>query len=111
MKSALYSLTIAVIVMFALPISQLRTVTVTVECCCPDPTKCHCPDHDKDPSQQPTMKACHKSSNAFEAPTVPQFTAVASETVTLPARAIAAIDHALTHPHLPPSLAAPRGPS
>jgi hypothetical protein len=110
-KSALYSLTIAVIVMFALPISQLRTVAIAVQCCCPDPTRCHCPDHGKDTSQQPSIKACHKTSQTFEAPTVQTFTPVAIESVSAPVQAIATVDHALTHPHQPPSLAAPRGPS
>jgi hypothetical protein len=110
-KSALYSLTIAVIVMFALPVSQLRTISITVECCCPDPTKCHCPDHDEDSGQQPSIKACHKSSQAFEAPAVPPFMPAVVEAVSVPARAIATVDHLLTHPHQPPSLDAPRGPS
>jgi len=108
---ALYQIAIAVIVLCALPVSQLRTISITVQCCCPDPTNCHCPDHDKDPSQQPTIKACHKSSQAFEAPTVPAFLSIAHEVVSSPARVIATIDHDLTHPHQPPSIEAPRGPS
>ncbi len=111
MKSALYWLTIAVIVMFALPISQLRTVSITVECCCPDPTKCHCPDHEGDPGKQPTIKACHKSSQTFEAPSAPPLIEIAVEAVSAEPRVIATIDHALAHPHQPPSPEAPRGPS
>lgn len=111
MKSALYSLTIAVIVMFALPISQLRTVSITVECCCPDPAKCHCPDHEPDHGAQPTIKACHKSSQSFEAPSTSPVVLAAIETLVTPPRVIGTIDHALANPHLPPSLPAPRGPS
>lgn len=111
MKSALYSLTIAVIVMIALPVSQLRTTSVAIQCCCPDPTRCHCPDDKGGHGPQPTMKACHKSSPAFEAPAPAPLVATAVETVTAPPRAIALTSHVLSHPHLPPSPDAPRGPS
>ncbi len=102
---------VAVIVMFALPLSQLRTISIRVECCCPDPSKCHCPDHEPNTSQQPSIKACHKSSQAFEAPTTPAFLPAAIEAPSVPARAVAQAHYSLTHPHEPPSLDRPRGPS
>jgi hypothetical protein len=110
-KRALYSITVAVIVMFALPVSQLRTVSIRIECCCPDPAKCHCPDHEKGTSQQPSIQECHKSTQAFDAPTVPAFMPVAIEVTSAPARVVAAVDHTLADPHAPPSLDRPSGPS
>ncbi|CAN5822778.1 hypothetical protein BH11MYX3_BH11MYX3_45720 [soil metagenome] len=110
-KSALYSITVALIVLFALPISQLRTVSIRVECCCPDPTNCHCPDHEKNPNQQASIKACHKSSQAFEASTSPEFVPAPIETLSVPPRVIAVVEHAPTLPHESPPLDPPRGPS
>lgn len=37
---------VALIVALAMPVSQLRTMSVVKACCCPDPSNCHCPDHD-----------------------------------------------------------------
>lgn len=111
MKSALHSVTIALIVLFALPISQLRTISARIVCCCPDPTRCHCPDHQKTSSDQASMRACHKSSQAFDAPTVPLVVMASTEAVSVPARLISVVEHAPTSPHEAPPLDRPRGPS
>jgi hypothetical protein len=110
-KSALSSIVIAMIVIFALPISQLRTVAITIECCCPDPHKCHCPDHKADTSGQPSIRDCHKSAQVFEAPTAPSATIAVIAIATTPARTEISVHHDLTTPHHPPILERPRGPS
>ncbi len=111
MKSALHSVTIALIVLFALPISQLRTISARIVCCCPDPTRCHCPDHQKTTSDHDSMRACHKSSQAIDAPTVSVFVTAPAETISVPTRVIGMVEHAPTKSHEAPPLDRPRGPS
>ncbi len=72
--SAVTTFVVAILLALAVPVSQLRTVTITKSCCCPDPTKCHCPDHDPHKSSQSELRACHQSQHAHVAPTTPAFT-------------------------------------
>lgn len=102
---------IAVIVIFAVPVSQLRTMSVRAECCCPDPTRCHCPDHDSPVPGHATMKACHRTTDVSIGSSLPEFPAPPAVAVGAPARRVATVAVALRLPHAPPSPARPRGPS
>ena len=102
---------ICVIVMLAVPVSQLQLETTRVECCCPDQSKCKCPDHDKDVPTQATMKACHKTATFLANASVPAFPLPADPAVDAPTRVAMHVAFATTQPHEPPSPARARGPS
>ena len=74
---------VAVVVALAVPVSQLRTVSTIVTCCCPDPSHCHCPDHKADHSKDPSIRACHKTQHDTVAPQAPTFVAAATEMNTI----------------------------
>jgi len=104
-------LLLAIAVALTVPVSQLRTVAITTTCCCPDPTKCHCPDHKPGQPDDASMRACHKSTEAHVAPQLPSFSppqvAVAiAAPVTAPAFRAAPQD-----PHEAPGPDEPYGPS
>lgn len=111
MARTLYSIMVCVIVMLAVPVSQLQVETTRVECCCPDQSKCKCPDHDTDAPSQATMKACHKTSTILAGASVPAFPLPADPALHVPARAATHVAFATSQPHEPPSPARPRGPS
>lgn len=111
MTRALYTLIVGVIVMLAVPVSQLRTVSVRVECCCPDPDQCKCPDHDNHGPVQTTIKACHKKSDAVASASPSGFALPNIAVVDAPVDAVAVVQIPLTNPHDPPSPDRPRGPS
>jgi hypothetical protein len=108
---ALYSIMVCVIVMLAVPVSQLRLVSTRIECCCPDPSNCHCPDHGKDTPAQDTMNACHKSSTTFASADAPAFSPPDVTAVAAPAEHVTTVAFIVTEPHEPPSPDRPRGPS
>ena len=93
------------------PMSQLPTIDTQTECCCPDPAKCKCPDHDKDESTVPTMRACHRTSRDFVAPGLPAFVAPALVIAAPPAPIALTIEHALASPHSSPPPQRPDAPS
>ena len=64
---------VALVLALGVPVAQLRLVSVKTECCCPDPSNCHCPDHGKDRSTQSTMRACHKTQQLSVSPELPVF--------------------------------------
>lgn len=111
MTRALYTLLVGVIVMLAVPVSQLRLVVDRVECCCPDPEQCKCPDHDKKGPSQTTIQACHKKSEAIANAASHAFAMPTVTVIARPAEQIASIEFPVTEPHEPPSLDRPRGPS
>lgn len=102
---------VAFLVALAVPVSQLRTLTIIRECCCPDPNDCHCPDHKADPGGHTTMRACHNTERAVIAPELPVFgpPEVAVRPVT-PVIAVV-ITPALTSPHAAPPPTRPDAPS
>jgi hypothetical protein len=102
---------VAIVVAFAVPVSQLRTVSVIKTCCCPDPENCHCPDQKPDSSTQPSMRACHNSERAIVAPELPAFQAPVVAIVATPAPVVIAIDHAIVAPHQAPPPTRPDAPS
>lgn len=102
---------VAIVVAFAVPVAQLRVISVVKTCCCPDPDRCHCPDHKSDPSSQPSMRPCHNAERAFVAPELPTFRPPAVAVVPAPAVAIIAVDPAIPAPHPAPPPDRPDAPS
>jgi len=76
---------VALLLALTIPVGQLRTIDVKTSCCCPDPTRCHCPDHAKGPVDQTQLKACHRTTQAHVAPTLPAFAAPVVAVTDLPA--------------------------
>jgi hypothetical protein len=108
--SAASTIVVAIVVALAVPTSQLRTFTVVEQCCCPDPSNCHCP-HDADRSTQPSMRVCHKTQHEIVSPEAPAFAAPQVALVTSPARVIALAPAPIPAPHVAPVLARPDAPS
>jgi hypothetical protein len=102
---------VAIAVALAVPVAQLRTVSIVAWCCCPDPSNCHCPDHEPDSSTQPSVRACHNTQQVMVAPEAPAFAAPAVAAAPAPAVAAAVIDPALAAPHPAPPLPRPDAPS
>lgn len=102
---------VAFLVALAVPVSQLRTITVIRQCCCPDPSNCHCPDHKADPSGAASMRACHNTERAVISPQAPVFDppAVAVAPVTLAVAVV--IAPSLPAPHAAPPPTRPAAPS
>jgi hypothetical protein len=108
---ALYSFMVAVTVMLAVPISQLRMVTVRTACCCPDPDNCHCPDHGKHTPGKTSIKACHKNSEITTSAAAPELIPPLRVAIEMPPLRVAEIAIPLGQPHEPPSPERPSGPS
>ena len=104
-------LIVTLLLALTMPVSQLRTVTIDVSCCCPDPESCHCPDGSDGNGDQPHLETCHKYTQVHVAPVLPAFTApVAGALPAAPARATA-VNHVLGAPHAPPPPPRPAAPS
>ena len=102
---------VAVVVALAVPVSQLRMVSVVHHCCCPDPDDCHCPKPDADHSNQPSMRTCHGTTDLLVAPQTPSFTEPVVAIVDRPATVAAAPSLPLMSPHDPPPPTRPDAPS
>lgn len=102
---------VALVLAFAVPVSQLRTVIVEKSCCCPDPSHCHCPDHEPSKQSQPSLRACHQTQHTIVAPTLPAFAAPALASADAPAPRTALVVHQLRDPHSAPPPARPDAPS
>ena len=109
--AAVATCTVALVVALAVPFSQLRTFAVVSTCCCPDPSHCHCPDHEPDHSGQPGMRACHRESHEVVSPASPSFAAPRVEVAFASPRVVPASIVPLGTPHTPPPPADPDGPS
>jgi hypothetical protein len=105
------TIVVAILVALAVPVSQLRTISIIKTCCCPDPSDCHCPDHKADPSQQPSMRACHNTERAIVAPELPAFRAPAITIAQAPAVAAARVAPPIAAPHPAPPPTRPDAPS
>lgn len=102
---------VALVLALAIPVSQLRTARVEQSCCCPNPARCHCPDHDPSKPTQPQLRACHQTTHITVAPTLPAFAAPAVAEVSAPVVEIVAVVLASQSPHAAPSPARPDAPS
>jgi hypothetical protein len=109
--TAASTIAIAIVVALAVPVSQLRTQWIAKSCCCPDPAKCHCPDHKPERGTQPSMRACHNTTHTIVAPDAPGFTAVAMVEIAAPARIALVAVSTLGQPHAPPPREQPDAPS
>jgi hypothetical protein len=102
---------VAICVALAVPVSQLRLRTVIIECCCPDPAHCHCPDQQPGSTGGPSMGACHKTQHELVSPEAPAFAAPMIP-MSPPQVALAyAEPPALASPSSSPDPAPPYGPS
>jgi len=102
---------VAIVVALAVPISQLQTTTIVTECCCPDPSNCHCPDHKPDHSGQPMLRACHRTKHELVAPQAPSFTSPQIAIAIAPPRVAPAAIVAPPALHESPVVDEPYGPS
>ena len=104
---------IAAMLAMAVPVSQLRTMSVRIECCCPDPDQCHCPDDAaaKPLSGQPSMRSCHRSTDILASSVLPELDAPWPVELDAPYRRVVTTLFALRLPHDPPSPARPPAPS
>lgn len=100
---------VAIVVALALPVSQLRLVTVIASCCCPDPDRCHCPDHGPD-GEDTSIQQCHRSADTLESAAAPAV-ALAPRVELVPVRAATVVHHVVPQPHASPVGERPRGPS
>lgn len=111
MTRTLYSLIVGVLVMIALPVSQLRLATIRVECCCPDQDHCKCPDHGKHTPGQPTMQACHKKGEAIASGSSAELSIPQIAGIDVPAMQVVHVAFVISEPHEPPTLPRPPRPS
>jgi hypothetical protein len=103
-------LLVALVVLLAVPVAQLRMVDIEASCCCPDPDRCHCPDHE--PSNGPaSFRACHSSATVLVGGHVAAFTPVIAAPLRAPVRRIIALETHLPAPHARPTAARPAAPS
>lgn len=109
--TALSTAMVALVLALAVPASQLRTISVTHSCCCPDPAKCHCPDHDGRGPGQPVMRACHQTTHVSIAPVLPAFTAPAMVILSAPVTETVAAFRPLLAPPAAPTPNRPDAPS
>jgi hypothetical protein len=102
----------AILLALGVPFAQLHTVDDRIECCCPSPEVCKCPDHDASKTDETTMRSCHKQGpqlqhgghhGAFVPPPIIRIIAVARPEIAM-APPIAA-------PHAPPPPERPDAPS
>lgn len=109
--TALTTLVVAILLALCVPVSQLRTVAVKQACCCPDPTHCHCPDHDAKKGTQSELRSCHRSQQVTVAPTLPMFTEPVVTVAIAPVIPVAAPLHEIHEPHAAPAPVRPDAPS
>jgi len=86
-------------------------VTVIIECCCPDPDHCQCPDHGPDDNPHSTLEPCHRTVNTIESPGTQSFAPIVTATELVPTRALVAVHHTHATPHEPPTPERPSAPS
>jgi len=110
MRFALSTVAVAFALILALPVSQLRLLTLVEQCCCPDPDHCQCPDHPSD-SSQPTLSQCHKTIDTLESTGGPSFAPSVAIAELVPTRVPVAVHHTDSMPHEPPSPERPSAPS
>lgn len=109
--TAASTIVVAIALAIIVPVSQLRTVGTAVECCCPDPDQCKCPDHKPDKGTQPAMQACHKKSQDFVAPVLPAFVPPTIDIANAPHQVAVAVEYPLSSPHPAPPPRRPDAPS
>ena len=104
-------LLVALLLGLVVPVATLRLAVVERWCCCPDPDRCHCPDHDLDKSSQPSLRACHTTQDVVASAPMPAFEPPVVADVDPGARIAIAIVHVTSEPHAPPPPRRPAAPS
>src|SRR5262249_36844607 len=101
---------LALVVALAVPVAQLRMMSVERACCCPDPHHCRCPSHDAD-TPQSSIRACHSTEHVIASAPAAGFIAPAVAEVMLPAVAAGVPSYVIDQPHAPPAARQPDAPS
>jgi hypothetical protein len=108
--TAASTILVAVVLALCVPLAQLRVADVGPDCCCPDPAKCKCPDHQPAPDV-PSMRACHKNLPDAVAPSLAAFVPPMIPSTIEPARVAVLVIPPLDQPHPPPAPRRPDAPS
>jgi hypothetical protein len=110
--TAASTIVVAIVVALAVPVSQLRTFSIVASCCCPDPSHCHCPDHDAGKGDdRGSMRACHKTSHEVVSPDAPAVAMPQLAIATEAPRATPRVAWMIAEPHAAPAPARPDAPS
>jgi hypothetical protein len=108
----MWALLVALVVTVASPIVRIVHASARVTCCCPDPTTCHCPDHQKGQGDgQDRMKACHGTSDPLTGSVFPDVATPARVALATWAPPAPPVRFPQSSPHAPPDIERPRGPS
>jgi len=105
------TMVVALAVMLAVPVAQLRLIYVEDTCCCPHTKRCHCPDHDPGTSHQSSIRACHQAPKVSITPPMPGFEPAPGADLAAPERVIAISTFVIAEPHAPPPPRRPDAPS
>lgn len=108
--TAASTMVVAIALALIVPTAQLHTVSDQATCCCPDPQKCKCHDHDG-ASGHSSMRACHKQTPELVKFELSAFVAPAVVAVAAPARPAMAALAIVTQPHASPPPRRPDAPS
>ncbi len=110
-RAALAFATLVVAVATALPVSQLRTFSMVVTCCCPDPGDCQCPPAPCDDGKHEAMKRCHNTMADVVASATPAYTPSPIAAPPISQRVAFAIEAPIARPHAAPAPSRPDAPS
>jgi hypothetical protein len=102
---------VALAVMLTVPVAQLRLSYVENACCCPNPKRCHCPDHDHGTPGQSSIRACHQAPQVVVTPPMPGLEPAPGVDLAAPDRILAVATFAIAQPHAPPPARRPDAPS
>ena len=105
------SVLVALAVLLALPVAQLRFVYIESTCCCPQVKRCQCPDHDPGTSGQGSIRPCHNTPKVLATPPMPGFEPAPGAALPAPERAVTLASFRLAAPHAPPAPRRPDAPS
>lgn len=96
------SVIVALAVMLAVPVAQLRFIHIENSCCCPQAKRCHCPDHDPGTSGQPSLRPCHQEPRVIATPAMPGFEPAPGAELAAPERTVAIATFEIARAHAPP---------
>lgn len=105
------SVTVAILVAFALPLGGVQTQRVELHCCCPSLARCKCPTHDARPATQTTMEKCHRTIESFSTAPIPAFVPPRFAMVDVAVIRLAVVHVPLADPHAAPPPRRPDAPS
>ncbi len=109
--TAASTIVVALVLAISVPVSQLHTASTQSQCCCPDPGHCKCPEHKPDRRPDPSMRACHKTTQHFVSPVLPVFVTPVDQVALAPQAAATEVVFVHRTPHAPPTQRRPDAPS